>query len=114
MGLNTEVCYALHDKAEDPDDAVSSLRWYFGVDDKGRSLVDPKNFTITREGGADKTICFKPNPITHRNWEGCTPTPIMVLDPHPINNRDDYVVQSCWRKIEVFFPYMPQMHLLRR
>ncbi|MBK7779371.1 MAG: hypothetical protein IPJ58_01020 [Ardenticatenia bacterium] len=114
VGLNTEACYALHDKAEDPDDPVSSLRWYFGVDDKGRSLVDPKDFTITREGGVDKTICFKPNPITHRNWEGCTPTPIMVLDPHPINNRDDYVVQSCWRKIEVFFPYMPQNHLLRR
>lgn len=114
VGLNAEACYDLKGKAEDSDDAISSLRWYFGVDDKGRSLVDPKNFTVTREGGADQTICFKPNPINRRNWEGCTPTPIMVLDPHPINNRDDYVVQTCWRKIEVFFPYTPQLHVLKR
>lgn len=113
-GINAEVCYALRGKAEDTDDPVSSLRWYFGLDERGRSLVDPKDFIITREGGPDQVICFKPNPTTHRNWEGCTPTPIMVLDPHPINNRDDYTVQTCWRKIEILFPYMPQLHVLKR
>jgi hypothetical protein len=96
-GVNAQICYELSDKATDPDHPDSSLTWWM-------EGVNPGDLKVTGEG--TQRLCLQPNSMNRRNYEGCFTTTFVVTDP--FNASDKMPMQTCWRKIEIGFPFMLQ------
>ncbi|MCE7938655.1 hypothetical protein DCC79_04935 [bacterium] len=95
-GLNATTCYDLTDKADDPDDPISSLKWYA----TGYSLQD-----LSVRGEGTRQLCLSLSPQRY-NFEGCFPTMFVVRDPK--GGEDKHEVRTCWRKIALYMPWTVQ------
>jgi len=94
VGKGATACYELLDKAYDPDDPLSSLRWY--VTD-----FDDRDVVVTGQG--THNICISPAE-DRLEFEGCLTHEFVVQDPWNAES-DPHDVTTCWRTIRNHFPY---------
>lgn len=83
------ACYALADKAQDPDDPVRSLRWF--LDD-----YNPSNLLIS--GSGTQQLCLTPRV----GFIGCETARFIVRDPKGGEDSEEYT--TCWREIKINLP----------
>jgi hypothetical protein len=92
-GLNATVCYDLADKAFDPDDPPSALRW-FATD------IEDTGVQVSGQGG--QQLCIR----SRTDFEGCVPARFVVRDHS--GAEDAYEVRTCWRAIKNYVPFAAQ------
>ncbi len=90
-GMNATVCYDLEDKAVDPDDHTSSLRWFV------TEIEDPD---VTVSGQGSRLICMR----SRQNYEGCVPARFVVRDPRGAEDSID--LRTCWRALRTYLPFL--------
>ncbi len=93
VGVNTEACYDLTDKAYDPDDSPESLRWY-------ALEFDDTSLFVGAQG--TRRLCFRSRP----NFIGCQPATFLVRDP--AGGEDQTEVSSCWNEFRLHLPFALQ------
>lgn len=99
VGPGASACYDLQDKAEDPDDPQSSLRW-FVVD------YDQSEVKVTGQGG--RQLCLTPA-AGRASFEGCLEHDFVVMDPKNAESAP-HAVRTCWRSIRIAFPIVSKPH----
>jgi hypothetical protein len=95
VGKGATACYDLRDKAEDPDDPQSSLRWF---------VIDFDDRDVLVDGQGTQRVCIRPAP-QRANFEGCISTEFVVQDPLNAES-EPHDVATCWRTIENYFPHV--------
>lgn len=91
VARNSQACYDLTFKAEDPDHNVLSLRWFAEPYDADSLFVGAQG---TRE------LCFR----TRTNFEGCLEARITVKDPR--DGQDTADLRTCWKKADLYLPFL--------
>jgi hypothetical protein len=95
VGKGATACYDLADKAEDPDDPQSSLRWF---------IVNYDGKDVEVAGQGTRRLCISPT-RQRLDFEGCMTHEFVVQDPKAAES-EPYDVTTCWRTIRVLFPYV--------
>lgn len=89
VGMNSQACYELTDKAFDRDHNVLSLRWYAEPFDDTSLFIGPQG---------RRELCLSSRP----DFIGCLDATFTVRDPR--NAEDSHEVRTCWKDIKIFLP----------
>ncbi len=98
-GMNSSACYALTDKAVDPDDPQLSLRWF---------VTDYNVNELQVDGQGTRTLCLR----SRQQFEGCVLADFVVRDPK--GAEDSHPVRTCWRSIKLYVPFITQPSVIWR
>jgi hypothetical protein len=89
VGVGSDACYDLTDKAVDPDHNQLSLRWYAEPD-------DDRDLFVGAQG--TRRLCL----AARHGYEGCQWAVFIVRDPRDAEDRHD--VHTCWRTMDLLLP----------
>ncbi|MFN8424053.1 MAG: hypothetical protein U0470_11980, partial [Anaerolineae bacterium] len=90
VARNSQACYDLTDKAEDPDHNVLSLRWF-------AEPYDPDSLFVGAQG--TRQLCFR----SRADFVGCLEAKVTVKDPR--DGEDSADLRTCWRKADLYLPF---------
>jgi hypothetical protein len=94
VGVGASACYDLADKAEDPDDPQTSLRWFVVG-------YDARDVDITGQGS--RWVCIQPS-RQRIGFEGCFTHRLIVQDPKNAES-EPAEITTCWRDIHIMLPF---------
>lgn len=93
VGTGATACYDLDDKADDPDDPQSSLRWF---------VINYDDSDVVVSGQGTRRMCIRPS-AQRLGFEGCMTHEFVVQDPKNAES-EPHDVTTCWRTIRINFP----------